>query len=102
MAFTERSARAGLEVLLKSQSAFFRFEGNIELEFPRAKFGGVARDVGLMLFDSVAELGRITNVVVSRSGYRFEDVNVVHGAGPPSSGYGATLSPFGFESNKCA
>src|SRR5271165_3315710 len=92
MPFTERSARAGLEVLLKSQSAFFRFEGNIELEFPRAKFGGVARDVGLMLFDSVPELGRITNVVVSRSGYRFEDVNVVHGAGPPSSGYGRTTA----------
>src|SRR5271165_3799853 len=94
MALTERSARAGLEVLLKSQSAFFRFEGNIELEFPRAKFGGVARDVGLMLFDSVPELGRITNVVVSRSGYRFEDVNVVHGAGPPSSGYRTTARRF--------
>src|SRR5271166_359273 len=100
MAFTERSARAGLEVLLKSQSAFFRFEGNIQLEFPRAKFGSVAGNVGLMLLDSVPELGRMTNVVVSRSGYRFEDVNVVHGAGPPSSrlrpDYGATLSPFGF------
>src|SRR5271166_2541487 len=92
MAFAERSARAGLEVLLKSQSAFFRFEGNIELEFPRAKFGSVARDVGLMLFDSVPEFGRITNVVVSRSGYRFEDVNVVHGAGPPSSGYRRTTA----------
>ncbi len=100
MAFTECSARAGLEVILKSQSSFFRFEGDIELEFPRAKFGGMARDVGLMLFDSVPELGAIANVVVSGSRYRFEDVNVVHCGGPPSSDqgpdYGATLSPFGF------
>src|SRR5271166_6918527 len=100
MAFTERSARAGLEILLKSQSAFFRFEGNIELEFPRAKFGSVAGNVGLMLLDSVPELGRITNVVVSRSGYRFEDVNVVHGCWSAFArlrpDYGATLSPFGF------
>jgi hypothetical protein len=80
MAFTERSARTGLEVTLKSQSAFFGLEGDIELEFPRAKFGGVARDVGLMLLDSIPELGGVTNIVVSGSGYRFEDVNVVHSA----------------------
>jgi hypothetical protein len=92
--------------MLKSQSSFFRFEGNIELEFPRAKFGGVARDVGLMLLDSIPELGGIANVVVFRRGYRFEDVNVVHCAWSAFvrlwPDFGATLSPFGFESTKCS
>ena len=44
--------------------------------------------IGLLL----GEMALITNVVVSRSGYRFEDVNVVHSAGPPSSGYGRTTA----------
>jgi hypothetical protein len=92
--------------MLKSQSSFFGFEGDIKLEFPRAKFGGVARDVGLMLLDPVPELAGIANIVVSGSRYRFEDVNLVHSGGPPSSGKGpdsgATLSPSGFESTKCS
>jgi hypothetical protein len=70
---TGASGKFDPELAKGSMKLFLSIEGNIELEFPRAKFGGVARDVGLMLLDSIPGLGGIANVVVFRRGYRFEE-----------------------------